>query len=138
MGKKADTRRGRETERDDKEHLRENLRGANNLDRDFDRDRGERSDRIERNERPGERGDRRRRSLEKRRHSESTSPGLIKSIRMQAYVQRSVISVVFFRIGRKFARKDNEPPLRLLDDLFRKTKATPCIYWLPLTPEQVI
>lgn len=29
-----------------------------------------------------------------------------------------------------------EPP-RLLDDLFRKTKTTPCIYWLPLTPEQV-
>lgn len=88
LGKKADTRRGRETERDDKEHLRENLRGANNLDRDFDRDRGERSDRNERNERPGERGDRRRRSLEKRRHSESTSPGLIKSFRTQAPEQR--------------------------------------------------
>lgn len=39
--------------------------------------------------------------------------------------------------GRKFEKKDNEPPLRLLDDLFRKTKTTPCIYWLPLTPEQV-
>lgn len=38
---------------------------------------------------------------------------------------------------RKYAKKDNDPPLRLLDDLFRKTKATPCIYWLPLTPEQV-
>lgn len=34
-------------------------------------------------------------------------------------------------------KKENEPPLRLLDDLFRKTKATPCIYWLPLTAEQV-
>lgn len=30
------------------------------------------------------------------------------------------------------------PPGRLLDDLFRKTKAVPCIYWLPLTEEQVI
>ena len=30
-----------------------------------------------------------------------------------------------------------EPPAKLLDDLFRKTKATPCIYWLPLTEEQV-
>lgn len=40
--------------------------------------------------------------------------------------------------GRKFAKKDNEPPLKLLDDLFRKTKATPSIYWLPLTPEQVM
>lgn len=39
--------------------------------------------------------------------------------------------------GRKYVKKDNEPPLRLLDDLFRKTKTTPCVYWLPLTPEQV-
>ena len=30
-----------------------------------------------------------------------------------------------------------EPPAKLLDDLFRKTKSTPCIYWLPLTTEQV-
>lgn len=40
-------------------------------------------------------------------------------------------------VVRKQKKKDNDPPLRLLDDLFRKTKATPCIYWLPLTPEQV-
>ena len=26
---------------------------------------------------------------------------------------------------------------KLLDELFRKTKATPCIYWLPLTDAQV-
>ena len=32
---------------------------------------------------------------------------------------------------------EEEPPAKLLDDLFRKTKATPCIYWLPLTEEQV-
>uniref|UniRef100_A0A1A9V9L2 RRM domain-containing protein n=1 Tax=Glossina austeni TaxID=7395 RepID=A0A1A9V9L2_GLOAU len=38
---------------------------------------------------------------------------------------------------RKQKKKDSDPPLRLLDDLFRKTKATPCIYWLPLTPEQI-
>ncbi|XP_037131466.1 apoptotic chromatin condensation inducer in the nucleus [Syngnathus acus] len=31
-----------------------------------------------------------------------------------------------------------EPPAKLLDDLFRKTKATPCIYWLPLTDEQFV
>jgi len=30
-----------------------------------------------------------------------------------------------------------EPPAKLLDDLFRKTVATPCIYWLPLTDQQV-
>lgn len=28
-------------------------------------------------------------------------------------------------------------PTRLLDELFRKTKATPCIYWLPLTDVEV-
>ncbi|KAH8240763.1 hypothetical protein KR026_004963 [Drosophila bipectinata] len=37
----------------------------------------------------------------------------------------------------KAKRKENEPPIRLLDDLFRKTKGTPCIYWLPLTPEAI-
>lgn len=41
-----------------------------------------------------------------------------------------------FPPARKQKKKD-DPPLRLLDDLFRKTKGTPCIYWLPLTPEQV-
>lgn len=33
--------------------------------------------------------------------------------------------------------KAEEPPAKLLDDLFLKTKAAPCIYWLPLTDEQV-
>uniref|UniRef100_H2TAD9 Apoptotic chromatin condensation inducer 1b n=1 Tax=Takifugu rubripes TaxID=31033 RepID=H2TAD9_TAKRU len=32
----------------------------------------------------------------------------------------------------------DEPPAKLLDDLFLKTKAAPCIYWLPLTEEQVL
>lgn len=31
----------------------------------------------------------------------------------------------------------DEVPAKLLDDLFRKTKATPCIYWLPLTDAQI-
>jgi len=35
------------------------------------------------------------------------------------------------------AKVEEEPPAKLLDDLFRKTKAIPCIYWLPLTDEQV-
>lgn len=40
--------------------------------------------------------------------------------------------------ARKFKKKeDDPPPAKLLDDLFRKTKAAPCIYWLPLTNEQV-
>ncbi|XP_060940960.1 apoptotic chromatin condensation inducer in the nucleus [Limanda limanda] len=31
-----------------------------------------------------------------------------------------------------------DPPAKMLDDLFRKTKAAPCIYWLPLSDEQFI
>ncbi|KAM8849606.1 uncharacterized protein acin1a [Spinachia spinachia] len=31
-----------------------------------------------------------------------------------------------------------DPPAKLLDDLFRKTKAAPCIYWLPLTDEEFV
>uniref|UniRef100_A0A667YYM6 Apoptotic chromatin condensation inducer 1b n=1 Tax=Myripristis murdjan TaxID=586833 RepID=A0A667YYM6_9TELE len=33
-------------------------------------------------------------------------------------------------------KEKDEPPAKLLDDLFLKTKAAPCIYWLPLTEEQ--
>ncbi|XP_014278942.1 apoptotic chromatin condensation inducer in the nucleus isoform X3 [Halyomorpha halys] len=39
--------------------------------------------------------------------------------------------------ARKIKKRDNDAPARLLDDLFRKTKATPCIYWLPLTAAQI-
>ena len=34
-------------------------------------------------------------------------------------------------------KEKKEAPGKLLDDLFRKTKALPCIYWLPLSKEQV-
>ncbi|XP_063750837.1 apoptotic chromatin condensation inducer 1b isoform X2 [Eleginops maclovinus] len=37
---------------------------------------------------------------------------------------------------RKTEKKGDEPPAKLLDDLFLKTKAAPCIYWLPLSDEQ--
>lgn len=33
---------------------------------------------------------------------------------------------------------EDEPPAKLLDDLFKKTKTTPCIYWLPLTESQAL
>ncbi len=33
--------------------------------------------------------------------------------------------------------KKEKEATRLLDELFRKTKTTPCIYWLPLTEEEV-
>lgn len=38
----------------------------------------------------------------------------------------------------KKEKPPEEPPAKLLDDLFRKTKAAPCIYWLPLTDTQFI
>lgn len=78
-----------------------------------DRDGRSRENNAER-DRERDRNDRRRRSAERHRESRSASP------------------------NRKLGKKENDPPLRLLDDLFRKTKTTPCIYWLPLTPEQVI
>lgn len=34
--------------------------------------------------------------------------------------------------------KPPEQPAKGLDDYFRKTKAKPCIYWLPLTEEQIV
>lgn len=37
--------------------------------------------------------------------------------------------------GNKPEKKDS--PAKLLDDLFRKTKAVPCIYWLPLSDEEI-
>lgn len=49
-----------------------------------------------------------------------------------------LINESFLFLARKSKKKnEEETPAKLLDDLFRKTKATPCIYWLPLTPEQV-
>ncbi|XP_029422696.1 apoptotic chromatin condensation inducer in the nucleus isoform X2 [Nannospalax galili] len=38
----------------------------------------------------------------------------------------------------KKEKAQEEPPAKLLDDLFRKTKAAPCIYWLPLTDIQIV
>uniref|UniRef100_A0A8C6XRX8 Apoptotic chromatin condensation inducer 1 n=1 Tax=Naja naja TaxID=35670 RepID=A0A8C6XRX8_NAJNA len=37
----------------------------------------------------------------------------------------------------KKEKAQEEPPAKLLDDLFCKTKSAPCIYWLPLTDIQV-
>uniref|UniRef100_F7DWP6 Apoptotic chromatin condensation inducer 1 n=1 Tax=Xenopus tropicalis TaxID=8364 RepID=F7DWP6_XENTR len=38
----------------------------------------------------------------------------------------------------KKEKVQEEPPAKLLDDLFHKTKAAPCIYWLPLTEDQIL
>jgi hypothetical protein len=34
-------------------------------------------------------------------------------------------------------KADSSGSGKTLDELFRKTVATPCIYWLPLNPQQV-
>ena len=42
--------------------------------------------------------------------------------------------------GRLFSERSNveeEPAAKLLDDLFCKTTTRPCLYWLPLTEEEV-
>ncbi|OXU22941.1 hypothetical protein TSAR_002274 [Trichomalopsis sarcophagae] len=68
--------------------------------------------------------ERERKEFEKKKRQRSRSP---------------VIEVHLPAPARKFKKKEEEPPTaKLLDDLFRKTKATPCIYWLPLTNEQII
>ncbi|KAM9826898.1 apoptotic chromatin condensation inducer 1b [Neosynchiropus ocellatus] len=82
-----------------------------------ERTRGEREwdrDKIKEFARPGEH-ERRSRSRERRRRERAKSK------------------------ERKSDRKEkaDEPPAKMLDDLFLKTKAAPCIYWLPLTEEQV-
>ncbi|XP_014210737.1 apoptotic chromatin condensation inducer in the nucleus [Copidosoma floridanum] len=67
--------------------------------------------------------EREKKELEKKKRHRSRSPVL--EVRLPAP-------------ARKFKKKEEEPPTaKLLDDLFRKTKATPCIYWLPLTNEQI-
>ncbi|KAK5645940.1 hypothetical protein RI129_004404 [Pyrocoelia pectoralis] len=40
-------------------------------------------------------------------------------------------------LNRKEKKKEEEVPQKLMDDLFRKTKTTPSIYWLPLTPDEI-
>ncbi|XP_018320732.1 apoptotic chromatin condensation inducer in the nucleus [Agrilus planipennis] len=40
-------------------------------------------------------------------------------------------------IKRKQLKEEEEIPQKRMDDLFRKTKASPSIYWLPLTPEEI-
>ena len=39
--------------------------------------------------------------------------------------------------GKEKKRKKSPEPGKSLDDMFRKTKAQPAIYWLPLTDEEV-
>ncbi|XP_044750121.1 apoptotic chromatin condensation inducer in the nucleus [Coccinella septempunctata] len=40
-------------------------------------------------------------------------------------------------IARKQKKLEESVPLKLMDDLFQRTKAMPCIYWQPLSPEEI-
>ncbi|KAM4612223.1 apoptotic chromatin condensation inducer 1b isoform 2-T2 [Polymixia lowei] len=94
-------------EREREMERRERARGEREWDRDKIREFG----------RPGEDGRRSRsRDRERRRRERAKSKEK--------------------KTDRKGEEKADEPPAKLLDDLFLKTKAAPCIYWLPLTEEQ--
>lgn len=117
VGKKDDQGREREKERE--------------------RDRGDRNREREREHvkepRETDRLERRKRSPDRIKRTHSVSPGTTFLPIKELLCDNDILSV----LARKFHKKENEPPIRLLDDLFRKTKTVPCVYWLPLTSEQV-
>ncbi|XP_070537205.1 apoptotic chromatin condensation inducer in the nucleus-like [Ptychodera flava] len=94
--------------------------------RDRDRERRER-------ERERERGrDRDRDQDRMKRRERSTSRENKRRERERGDKQQREVKSKYYRRSRT-----REPPAKLLDDLFRKTKATPCIYWLPLTQQEI-
>lgn len=156
-----DRERDRERERDkDKEWDRERDRGAGGV-RDLwaerekemqrrERARGEREwdrDKVREFARPGEEErrsrsrdrERRRRERGKSKERKAEKKGKFYTIDlfMQEARQISPGWFVTYSFCLTEAEKADEPPAKLLDDLFLKTKAAPCIYWLPLTEEQV-
>ena len=44
--------------------------------------------------------------------------------------------LLFSEEEERLKNQEEQAPVKLLDDLFRKTKAEPWVYWLPLTDEQ--
>ncbi|CAH0556997.1 unnamed protein product [Brassicogethes aeneus] len=56
--------------------------------------------------------------------------------RVRKYSKRSPSPSDDF-IGRKNRKAEEAVPQKLMDDLFLKTKATPSIYWQPLSPEEI-
>lgn len=83
------------------------------------------------------------RSVDKRRSEERKERQKEREIREQkrgegrGVLSHVIIHIILFTAERENEKEKAEPPAKLLDDLFRKTKATPCVYWLPLTAEQV-
>ena len=46
--------------------------------------------------------------------------------------------VLFPEEEERLKNQEEQAPVKLLDDLFRKTKAEPWVYWLPLTDDQTV
>nr|SVE74868.1 EOG090X0F73 [Daphnia carinata] len=55
----------------------------------------------------------------------------------QGYEKEQAIKGAHYVGEDEDVKPKDETPAKLLDDLFRKTKATPFIYWLPLTASQI-
>ncbi|XP_048867456.1 apoptotic chromatin condensation inducer in the nucleus isoform X3 [Brienomyrus brachyistius] len=104
--------RDQRAEREREMERRERARGEREWDRDKVRDFGRPGEEREGAERRSRSRDRERRRKERGKSKE--------------------------RKADKKEKAPEEPPAKLLDDLFYKTKAAPCIYWLPLTDEQVV
>ncbi|XP_013102079.1 apoptotic chromatin condensation inducer in the nucleus [Stomoxys calcitrans] len=105
-----------------KENLDRDNKGNRDMERRRERSRererdNSRNKELERNDRDRNDRERNERDKERRRRDREIRTNSLSPARKQ--------------------KKKDDPPLRLLDDLFRKTKGTPCIYWLPLTPEQI-
>uniref|UniRef100_A0A1Y1KVX1 RRM domain-containing protein n=1 Tax=Photinus pyralis TaxID=7054 RepID=A0A1Y1KVX1_PHOPY len=57
--------------------------------------------------------------------------------RLERHKRRRTPSPTDNYLNRKEKKKEEDVPQKLMDDLFRKTKTTPSIYWLPLTPDEI-
>lgn len=68
----------------------------------------------------------------------STKPTDIREWDLPKLQQEKEKSPVQRQVIEEPAVKPPEQPAKGLDDYFRKTKAKPCIYWLPLTEEQIV
>ena len=131
----------------DKDKLRQSKSPSPQRSREKDRDKERRRSLGDRGgrDRSRERDRDRRRSRERReRKGAKVCPDFkigneeIPTMRPQICLLSRASYEMFYVTHAEKKVEDDEPPAKLLDDLFCKTKVTPCIYWLPLTEEQVI
>ncbi|CDQ67370.1 unnamed protein product [Oncorhynchus mykiss] len=117
-------------EREREMEHRERTRAEREWDRDKVRDFGP--------EKPGEEAVPRRSRSRERKRKERKMDKKGDELVMEKWVFRSVPCCVncMFTLCVSSEKAADEPPVKLLDELFKKTKAAPCIYWLPLTEEQ--